>query len=159
METKEILKQLRKEKGYSAKEVSNGCDMSLGVYKKYESGERGVGTPALCKLADFFGVTTDYLLGREPKAPKPNSFTDMNLDENDEKEVIAKYMSLPPEERAMMLDVMLQLADAARNRQPNAENNSNLIQKNESPLVYCGTVGEELERRKREEEAIRKDTA
>ena len=160
METKEILKQLRKEKGYSAKEVSNGCDMSLGVYKKYESGERGVGTPALCKLADFFGVTTDYLLGREPKAPKPNSFADMNLDENDEKEVIAKYMSLPPEVRAMMLDVMLQLADAARSRnQIDVESNGNPIQKSESPLIYCGTVGEELERRKREEEAVRKDTA
>ena len=64
METKDILKKLRKDYGYSAQQVADGCDMSLGVYKKYESGERGVGTPALCKIADFYGISTDYLLDR-----------------------------------------------------------------------------------------------
>ncbi len=108
METKDILKKLRKNRNYSAKEVAIGCDMSLGVYQKYESGERGVGTPALCKLADFYDVTTDYLLGREPL---PNPFADLNLSVDDEKEVIEKYLSLPPEFRATMLNVLRQLGE------------------------------------------------
>lgn len=65
METKDIIKELRKKHNFSAQQVADGCDMSLGVYKKYESGERGVGVPALSKLADFYHVSTDYLLGRE----------------------------------------------------------------------------------------------
>jgi transcriptional regulator with XRE-family HTH domain len=66
METKEILKEIRKQRNLSAKEVADGCNMSLGVYKKYESGERNLGVPALKALADFYNVSTDYLLGRTP---------------------------------------------------------------------------------------------
>ena len=121
MEMKDLLKKLRKERNYSAQEVADGCEISLGVYKKYESGERGVGVPALQKLADFYGVTTDYLLGREPL---PNPFADVNLSEDDEAEVIAKYMSLPPEIRACMLDVLVQLGDAAKKRQSDSAQSS-----------------------------------
>ena len=65
METKDIIRSLRKKRDYSAQQVADGCEMSLGVYKKYESGERGVGVPALSKLADFYNVSVDYLLGRK----------------------------------------------------------------------------------------------
>ncbi|MDE5884863.1 MAG: helix-turn-helix domain-containing protein [Oscillospiraceae bacterium] len=151
---KNYIKAARENSGKTQKECSDALNISLRAWQGYEQGIREPKFELLCKIADLFNVTTDYLLGRETKAPEPNPFTDMNLDEDDEKEVIAKYMSLPPEVRAMMLDVLLQLADVARSRkQPNAESNGNSggssIQQSESALVCCGTVGEELECRER----------
>lgn len=147
METKEILKQLRKERGYSAKEVSDGCDMSLGVYKKYESGERGVGTPALCKLADFFGVTTDYLLGRE-KLPDPLDL--LNLNPQD-KAIVQTYISLNPAKRTELVKILRDIVAGADVQltisKPEIQQKNN--ETTQSPLIYCGTVGEELDRRER----------
>lgn len=111
MESKDILKKLRIDKNITQKEASEKIGVSYSAYQKYESGERELGANAVKKLADFYGVTTDYLLGREPL---PNPFADLNLSEDDEKEVIEKYMSLPPEIRATMLDVLRQLGEVVK---------------------------------------------
>lgn len=132
METKEILKKIRKQKQLSAKEVADGCNMSVGVYQKYESGERNLGVPALKALADFYGVTTDYLLGREP-APDP--FADLGLDAASEQEMLAQYMSFKPEIRAMIMDVLIKLADSAKPEESTPE------------IVETTTIGAELDRR------------
>lgn len=67
METKEIIKQLRQGKKLTMSEVAEKSGVSYSAYQKYELGIREIGAKALEKLADFYGVTTDYLLGREPK--------------------------------------------------------------------------------------------
>ena len=149
------LKNIREERKITKKELCTKTGISERAYLTYEFGEREPKIGVIAKLADFYGVTTDYLLGREPKAPEPNPFADMNLDEDDEKEVISKYMSLPPEVRAMMLDVLLQLADAARKRQSDAESNSNggnpiqqsTNQKEDDKyIIQTTTVGKEMDR-------------
>ena len=46
------------------------CDQSL--YSKYERGERMLPLDLAVKLADFYGVSVDYLLGRtDVKEPYP----------------------------------------------------------------------------------------
>ena len=107
------LLSLRKEKGVSQADVAEYIGLTVAAYQNYENGRREAGYDTISKLADFYGVTTDYLLGREPA---PNPFADLNLSEDDEAEVIAKYMSLPPEIRACMLDVLVQLGEAAKKR-------------------------------------------
>lgn len=111
MTTKDILKNLRKERNYSAQQVADGCEMSLGVYKKYESGERGVGTPALVKLADFYGVTTDYLLGRTETKSDP---VELLTSQADEQKLIKAYFSLPDRLRA---DFLRGLSEALHNQE------------------------------------------
>ena len=114
MDIKENLIKIRESRNLSKRTVSEQTGIPYTTYIKYESGERkDVSMDALCKLADFYGVTTDYLLGREP-APDP--FGEVNLSPEDEQEVFAKYMSLPEDVRAVILDVLVQLADAARAR-------------------------------------------
>ncbi len=77
METKEVLKLLRKSKGYTnMKDFCEAVDISINTYQNYESGKRIPTADILIKLADFYGVTTDYLLGREPA---PNPFADLDL--------------------------------------------------------------------------------
>lgn len=39
-------------------------EISYSTYKRYESGEREPGVWLVVRMADFFGVSIDYLLGR-----------------------------------------------------------------------------------------------
>jgi transcriptional regulator with XRE-family HTH domain len=105
------LRSMRAEHNLSMKACADGSGIPYNTYQKYEYGEREISVSALQKLADFYGVTTDYLLDREA-APDP--FGDLNFSADSETEVIDKYMSLPPEIRACMLDVLVQLGDAAK---------------------------------------------
>ena len=41
--------------------------MQLTVYQRYERGEREMPLWAAIRLADYYGVTLDYLVGRESK--------------------------------------------------------------------------------------------
>lgn len=64
---KDILKELRKESHLSQKNLADLLGVSPQAYQKYEYGINDPNTDALCKIADFYNVTTDYLLGREEK--------------------------------------------------------------------------------------------
>ena len=58
------LIQLKREKGLLQKDIAVAIGISLRSYQRYETGERNPDSETLIKLADFFGVSTDYLLGR-----------------------------------------------------------------------------------------------
>lgn len=69
METKDILKDLRRQKGFkSAQDFCEAVGISYNTYQNYETGKRIPTADILCTLADFYGVTTDYLLGRNEDA-------------------------------------------------------------------------------------------
>ena len=71
METLKILAErlrlLRKEKVKKQKEIAELLKMTLRNYQRIEHGEINIPSLTLCALADYFGVTTDYLLGRSQK--------------------------------------------------------------------------------------------
>ena len=67
METKDILKELRTVKGFSnAKDFCEAAGISYNTYQNYETGKRLPTAEILMQIADFYGVSTDYLLGRTP---------------------------------------------------------------------------------------------
>lgn len=59
------LKELRKSKGLKQADVAKALSISTQVYCNYENGQRQPNPEMLQKLADFFGVSVDYLLGRD----------------------------------------------------------------------------------------------
>ena len=59
-----ILCELRKERGLSQKEAAAKLGVSQALLSHYEKGIRECGQTFLVKVADFYGVTCDYLLGR-----------------------------------------------------------------------------------------------
>lgn len=64
------IRDLRTETDYTLRELSEELDISFSSLAMYERGER---TPPLDKLvliADFFSVSTDYLLGRDVQQNK-----------------------------------------------------------------------------------------
>lgn len=60
----EILAELRSERGIFQKELAIYLNVSVGTISNYEKGVHYPDLDTLRKLADYFGVTTDYLLNR-----------------------------------------------------------------------------------------------
>lgn len=62
----ERLKELRQEKGLSQQQLAINLKgkISRTAIAQWELGTRIIKSDSLIILADFFGVTTDYLLGR-----------------------------------------------------------------------------------------------
>ena len=58
------LKDLIKLKSLTQKKVANDLDLSVQRFNFYVNGKREPDFVTICRLADYFGVTTDYLLGR-----------------------------------------------------------------------------------------------
>lgn len=61
----EILKDLREEKSLSQLELAKQLGIDNSTVGKYELNQREPKLWVLCKYADFFGVSLDYLAGRE----------------------------------------------------------------------------------------------
>lgn len=61
------LKELRLKKGVLQSEVAAYIGVNNSTYAYYERGTHNPTPETLCKLADFFGVTVDELLGRSPQ--------------------------------------------------------------------------------------------
>lgn len=58
-----VLAQLRKERGISQKKAADDLGISQALLSHYEKGIRECGLDFVVKCADYYGVTTDYLLG------------------------------------------------------------------------------------------------
>ncbi len=61
---KNNLRKLRKEKGLSQIAVQMQTGIEQALISKYENGERVPPTETLMQLADFYGVSMDYIMGR-----------------------------------------------------------------------------------------------
>lgn len=59
-----ILSKLRRERGISQKQAALDLGVSQALLSHYEKGIRECGLDFLIGAADYFGVTTDYLLGK-----------------------------------------------------------------------------------------------
>lgn len=81
------LRELRKERGISMKKLGEYVGVSESTISLYETGKHEPSKEMLLKFADFFGVSVDYLLGREEiKKPIPEDELD--------KEIIERFSKL-----------------------------------------------------------------
>lgn len=58
------LRDLREDKDLRQEDVAKILGISQTVYSRYERGYQTIPVVHLLRLADFYGVTTDYILGR-----------------------------------------------------------------------------------------------
>lgn len=61
------LRLLRKERGLKQREMAEICGLKLRSYQDYEYQVSYPSALGLVALADFFGVSLDYLMGRTDK--------------------------------------------------------------------------------------------
>lgn len=100
------LKLLRKSANMTLQQLADKLDTSNQVLSRYERGERQADYETLEKIARFFNVSIDYLLGFKaattPAAPALP---------NDEKELLELYRQLPFESKQRLIaraEVMLE---------------------------------------------------
>ncbi|MCD7722514.1 MAG: helix-turn-helix domain-containing protein [Clostridiales bacterium] len=95
------LRKIRKERKLTIKEVCEKTGIPVRTYQNYEYGDREMTATVIQKLADFYGVSTDYILGCD------------TADNEDTFENIAKEYNLTPLERKI-LTTYLELPDDMR---------------------------------------------
>ena len=67
MTTGELIALLRNKNRISQSALANDLHIGQSTLAMYEKGKRNPNLEMLAKLADYFNVTTDYLLGRPDK--------------------------------------------------------------------------------------------
>ena len=83
---------LRKQKGISQAQLSKDLGIYQQVLSRYERGEREADYTTLAKIAKYFDVSIDYLLG-ESEYYYPDRLTILKLTP-EEKELLYEYRSL-----------------------------------------------------------------
>lgn len=58
------IRDLREDADKTQREIAQLLNMQTTVYQRYERGEREIPLWAAIKLADYYKVTLDYLVGR-----------------------------------------------------------------------------------------------
>lgn len=58
------LRFLRNEKGESLEKIANYLSVTMQTISNYETGKRDMTPDTILKLAEYFEVSTDYLLGK-----------------------------------------------------------------------------------------------
>ncbi len=58
------IRDLREDNDKTQTEIADYLGMKQPQYYRYETGSRDIPSDILIKLADFYGVSVDYILGR-----------------------------------------------------------------------------------------------
>lgn len=117
MQWYETLKALREDSGESMSKAAESIGIPKGTYASYEYGKREPNIEMISKIAEHFGVTTDYLLGRpDAKAPADPIDKLMTVDEM-EKDLLREWLSLDEASRKAFLDVLRKIVADDQKRQ------------------------------------------
>ena len=103
---KEQLQLLRKNKNLTQEEISDIIGVKLSTYQKYERDAISPPYETLIKIADFYGVTTDYLLGRSTDTPPLSQLASQFNMSALEREIVDGYLSLPEDMREGLMDFL-----------------------------------------------------
>lgn len=93
------LKALRIKKKLTQGEAAKKMGINRTTYSNYEAGNREPDHGTLTKFAEYFGVSTDYLLGMEIR------------DNSQTKNVLEAYEKLPENKQKLILDLIQSLLE------------------------------------------------
>lgn len=71
----ETLRLLRRERNMTLRELGKLVGVAESTMSQYETGKREPDYHTLVKLANIFGVTTDYLLRGQPEGKRSDDIT------------------------------------------------------------------------------------
>jgi phage repressor protein C with HTH and peptisase S24 domain len=107
---KDQLQELRKEKKFTQEEAADKFGVKLSTYQKYERDAISPPYDILIKIADFYNVSTDYLLGRTDIKAMAGTTPAEQLDVTAaEQEIIRRYTEFPEELRLLLLETIRKL--------------------------------------------------
>ena len=97
------LKQLREEKEVMQKEIAAYLNISASAYGFYEQGKRTPTPEILSKLANYFNVSVDYLLGRDINLKNGSTIELTDKDRKDIEKTLNKTMDMLESQEGLML--------------------------------------------------------
>lgn len=100
------LKELRKARKYKQTEIAEMLSCSQGVYSRYENEEREPPFDIIKKLADIYGVTVDYLMGRDETATETSPIEIAPADDPLTEQIMAEARAMNEDERRQLLRIM-----------------------------------------------------
>lgn len=114
----QVLKKLRKEKKFTQEDVAKGLGIARTTYSGYERGTSEPDIEGLRRIADFFGVSVEFLLNtNKVHSQLNNKESDFSLPESEYdrviKEVEEKYhvnLRDDPTANKMIREIILGLA-------------------------------------------------
>lgn len=109
------MKKIRELLQLTQVKVANDLKLSRQVYNFYENGKRNPDMQTLIKIADYYGVSIDYLLGRT------NVIKPENIDEND---LLAKLNTADSETKASVEQFLNYLLYEKERKNKEKEDNS-----------------------------------
>lgn len=115
MEFNTLLMALRESRGLTMKSVAESVGVKPDTYRNYETGRFQPNFETLSKLADFYGVTTDYLLGRSEDAPDP--LQQLPVTPQD-RAILAAYIALSAKDRTQLVEIIGKIANGAELEAP-----------------------------------------
>ena len=110
----EKLTEIRKQRKLTMKDVAEAIGMKPDTYRNYESGRLEPNLSTLTKLADFYGVTTDYLLGRSTDTPPLSQLASQFNMSALEREIVDTYLTLPENVRDSLMDFLEKAVEKAQ---------------------------------------------
>ena len=118
------LKEIRERRGKTQKEVADFLGRTVATYANYETGRRDMDTDTLLVLAQYFDVTTDYILGRAREEELKSKESETTVDDLLLKEadrIAAQIQLLPKFRRAEARRYIEFLMNDYKEEEPNNE--------------------------------------
>jgi len=98
------LSKLRKLNKLTQEQVAKHLNMSQSTYQHYENGRSEPSIETLCKLADYYNVSLDYLIGR-------NFSNDIGYLTDTQKNVVYVLKQLSDKNLSEVLSIALKMLD------------------------------------------------
>ena len=98
------LAQLRREKGLGQKQLAAILNLSVSALSSYENCVHAPDLMMLSRLAEFYDVTTDYLLGRTEYRCPPEALRRRVAIDFTVQDIINTVLELKPEARNSVVD-------------------------------------------------------
>lgn len=106
----EILQELRKDNGLSQQDLGKILHVTPGTISNYENSVSLPGVERLVEMADYFQVSTDYLLGRCSSRLSPDAWNQAALGERTVGELIHTIRGLTPDQRGALALIISDMA-------------------------------------------------
>lgn len=103
MDTIDLVVELLDKKGISGAKMSRDLGFSNAVFSQWKSGAQNPSMKSIIKMANYFGVSVEYLLGNEQKE-KPAGFTDEQLKQYNE--IMSIYNQLSDDKKIMAKNIL-----------------------------------------------------
>lgn len=102
----ELLQELRKDIRLSQKQLADVLAVTTGTISNYENDQHLPDIEKLMILANYFDVTTDYLLGRSASRLSPDVFEEHLVPGRTVSSVLDDFRKLSPDRKDVVLFIM-----------------------------------------------------